>query len=934
MKVNIFTIQWKVDYIHNVIRVVGLDENNNTVLLNVHRFRPSFYVECPKNTDSNHLITVLKSVAEDGKKLNFEFSKKFAKKIYGYNEPEYFIKCQVVDEHGSYFAVKNFIKRLNSPVILNGKEVTLKYHEDRINVDLQLIAELNISFIGWIECEGFENGTKISSCYREYDVDYRYIKPLDRDSIPVPKVLSFDIEVYNSDLTSMPSPENIKDVITHISAVTSTGVSKMFTLHESDEIEDTEIIYCKTEELLLLKYAEFVREFDPSVIIGYNILKFDIPYMVNKAKLLKIQDDFNTQGIIDGEKGYLTVKKWKSSAFGFQTFEFVDHKGRIFIDLYPVIERDYKLDNYKLNTVAQVFLHGDKKDDVTVIDINNAHKTRDPALVGLVGKYCVKDSELVLNIFNKINCWVGMCEMAKTCNVQIMDLFSSGQQIRVFSQVYKYTHNNGYIIDKQNYNSAISGYEGAYVVTPIPGMYANIIPFDFNSLYPTSIIAYNIDYTSHITKEQAEPDDYKIEWDEENGTHFEFYFKNMDKHKGIIPILLENLLSARKKVNTLIKKLKSENPNPTTEIQDLLSILDKRQLSYKISANSMYGALGVKDGYLPFMVGAACTTAIGRMSIKKAIEYLKLHHDADIVYGDTDSVMISFKKYQTEDTVVDLWKLAVSIESEINQLYRAPMRLAFEEKVYTKFLIFTKKRYMTNVVNVNNGVLSPGKMYSKGVLLSRRDNTKFVKDIYKQLIDMVFHGKSFSQCYSLVNAAFDGILNRTLNDPKLFVMTAVLKDASAYAKKSLPDDDIKKQKRLKDLNCENEDEFEEKSLPGIVQLGKLIRSRGNIVNDGERIEYVITGDDTLKKFQKMEHFDYYLNPENEVSLDRFFYLKATIKPLDQVFNIVFPTQIEYSKSFKHKSPTYNNKPITLLYERKKHFVSKVLADIRNIKVSG
>jgi DNA polymerase elongation subunit (family B) len=71
------------------------------------------------------------------------------------------------------------------------------------------------------------------------------------------------------------------------------------------------------------------------------------------------------------------------------------------------------------------------------------------------------------------------------------------------------------------------------------------------------------------------------------------------------------------------------------ELKTLVTVLDKRQLAYKVSANSMYGAMGVKRGYLPFLPGAMCTTAKGRQSIEKAAKHLQNVHKAKLVYGDS-----------------------------------------------------------------------------------------------------------------------------------------------------------------------------------------------------------------------------------------------------------------------------------------------------------
>ena len=88
---------------------------------------------------------------------------------------------------------------------------------------------------------------------------------------------------------------------------------------------------------------------------------------------------------------------------------------------------------------------------------------------------------------DKLQTWVGLCEMATTCNTGIFSLYTQGQQIKVFSQVYKYCFENNIVVEKDGYiASEDEKYMGAHVFPPIPGMYERVLPFDFSSLYPTT----------------------------------------------------------------------------------------------------------------------------------------------------------------------------------------------------------------------------------------------------------------------------------------------------------------------------------------------------------------------------------------------------------------------------------------------------------------
>ena len=183
--------------------------------------------------------------------------------------------------------------------------------------------------------------------------------------------------------------------------------------------------------------------------------------------------------------------------------------------------------------------------------------------LSIVGKYCVQDSLLVYKLFNNLQTWFGLVEMATTCNVPIFVLYTQGQQIKVFSQIYKVCLSKGYVVEKDGYitdeNDKLTG---AIVLVPIPGVYDKITPFDFTSLYPTTIIAYNLCFSTLVkdTDSICDSQCHIIEYSEhkgcehdENGTKLRpdkivcqnKRFRFLKEPKGLVPILLEDLLEAR-----------------------------------------------------------------------------------------------------------------------------------------------------------------------------------------------------------------------------------------------------------------------------------------------------------------------------------------------------------------------------------------------------
>lgn len=113
--------------------------------------------------------------------------------------------------------------------------------------------------------------------------------------------------------------------------------------------------------------------------------------------------------------------------------------------------------------------------------------------------YCIQDSELVIDLFEMLNVWIGLVELSSIVGVTITDLFTRGQQIRCQSQVYNLASNIGYVIDKRQVPKMF--FNGGFVFEPKAGLYENIICLDFASLYPSIMEAYNICFSTLVPPE-------------------------------------------------------------------------------------------------------------------------------------------------------------------------------------------------------------------------------------------------------------------------------------------------------------------------------------------------------------------------------------------------------------------------------------------------
>ena len=646
------------------IRMYCLSTRNETTCIHVEGFCPWFMVEVRFSTPTttwsttmdgslrNSIKERLKPVLTPHELDNIRFQRCSRRRLYMDHEQRQctLLKlrfCNLQSRKKSFYRLQKWQTRIM------GKKLTTVVHEQEASPLLQLWCECGLSSCGWIYLQRFRYIQKILRCQRcertaecrhELSCSYKSIQEdTHREIVPQPRVMAFDLEVYSSNPSRMPQSENPLDCIFQISCVFESE-KHILTLGPSGMSSSAFHVHTYENESDLLRgFRDFVHKYDPHILVGYNIYMFDVPYLIERAKLHGVYSYFRCLGVPPRKKAEEKQVRWSSSAFKNQQFCFLETEGRLMIDLLPIVRRDYKFSNYKLSTVGSYFVNM-TKEDLPPQDIFRIYRQFLENQIGLsqirkdfliCAQYCIQDSNLVFQLFETLQLWIGLTEMARVCHVPLLVLFTQGQQIKVYSQVYKKCMEEGIVVETydslQHYEQLQgiaenqSQYVGAYVFPPQPGVYPWVIPFDFSSLYPTTIIAYNIDYSTLVCNPEV-PDSecHVIEWQDNPEKTYRIRFRK--EPMGILPSLLKTLISQR----SLTKKKMKQVPNTTEYI-----VLDKRQLAYKVSANSMYGAMGVQKGYLPFLPGAMATTAMGRMSIQKAAEFVIQKHHGDLIYGDS-----------------------------------------------------------------------------------------------------------------------------------------------------------------------------------------------------------------------------------------------------------------------------------------------------------
>lgn len=572
-----------------------------------------------------------------------------------------------------------------------------------------------------------------SNCQIEAEVPYLDLiahKPEGEWAKMAPlRILSFDIECAGR--KGIFPEANHDPVIQIANVVTKYGdkkpfVRNVFCLDTTSSIVATQILEYEREDKMLSDWQQFLIKVDPDIIIGYNISNFDFPYLLDRAKHLKVPN-FDHWTRLPSVQSRVKDTNFSSKQIGNRDTKATNTNGRLQLDLLQLIQRDHHLRSYTLNSVCAHFL-GEQKEDVHHTMITELFNGT-PESRRRLALYCLKDAYLPQRLMDKLSCLENYTEMARVTGVPFNFLLSRGQQIKFISQLFRKALEQKLVIPNIRSDASDEQYEGATVIEPVRGYYdVPIATLDFASLYPSIIQAHNLCYTT-LLQDKKLADKLGLVKDEDyivtpNGD----MFVTTKQRKGLLAQILEELLTARKQA----KRELAQETDPFKK-----AVLNGRQLALKISANSVYGLTGATTGKLPCLAIASSTTSFGRQMIEKTKDEVEKRyniangysHDAQVIYGDTDSVMV---KFGTKD-LAEAMRLGEEASHYVSDKFIKPIKLEFE-KVYFPYLLINKKRYAGLYWTKTEQY---DKMDTKGIETVRRDNCLLVQTVIEKVLRMI-----------------------------------------------------------------------------------------------------------------------------------------------------------------------------------------------------
>jgi len=594
-----------------VIRGYGVTKEGYSISIHIFNFKPFFYIKIPDDWNDrifrNFKNECLSQVAEYNHEGLDECKIVERKDFYGFNNNKLFkYGLFKFKNQSSYYAFLRVFKEktINMKRLNQEFDFSKKIYETKVNSLIRFFHNNNLDPSGWIKINKgayILNNPKLTRCQYDISVDCQQVIKTDLKMTPKIVVASFDIECTSCD-GAFPKFSRPEDRIIQIGTTVyiygnnECALQYICTLKKCDPIDGVMVECYETERDLLIGWAKFIEKLDPDIMTGYNIWGFDWEYIYERIKMENCTNQvfryLNRLKNKDEIKQELTVQDLSSSALGQNILKYINIEGIIQIDLLKVVQRDHKLDSYKLDNVSKVFM-GNQKVDLSPKQLFDNYKQGTSDKIKEIAVYCVKDCILVNELINKLQVITNNMGMSNVCIVPFSYLFTRGQGIKIFSLVAKFCNDENFIIKDLNPDDIDkNSYEGAIVFVPEPGVYFEpVVVMDYNSLYPSSMIAENISHDSILgfkeyrlkeKKSKSDKEEYELvndtirhEYENLEGYHYidiEYdIFQGVDDDKrkvgykicrfaepdngdkSVLPRILRKLLKARKDTRKMMK---------------------------------------------------------------------------------------------------------------------------------------------------------------------------------------------------------------------------------------------------------------------------------------------------------------------------------------------------------------------------------------------
>uniref|UniRef100_A0A8C3S3H0 DNA polymerase n=1 Tax=Chelydra serpentina TaxID=8475 RepID=A0A8C3S3H0_CHESE len=605
-----------------------------------------------------------------------------------------------------------------------------------------------------------------------------------------------------------------------------------------------------TERTLLGFFLAKIHKIDPDIIVGHNIYGFDLEVLLQRINVSKVPH----WSKIGRLRRSIMPKLGGRGGFAERNAAC----GRMICDVEISAKELIRCKSYHLSELVHQIL---KTERVTIPpeEIRNMYSDSSHLLYMLENTWT--DARFILQIMCELNVLPLALQITNISgNVMSRTMMGGRAERNEFLLLHAFYERDYIVPDKQVFrkpqqklvdededvedqNKSKIGrkkaaYAGGLVLDPKVGFYDTfILLLDFNSLYPSIIQEFNICFTT-VQRESSD-----AQKRAEDGMQEEIpELPDPSLEMGILPKEIRKLVERRRQVKQLMKQ---PDLNP-----DLYLQYDIRQKALKLTANSMYGCLGFSYSRFYAKPLAALVTHKGReilMHTKEMVQKMNL----EVIYGDTDSIMINTNSTNLEE----VFKLGNKIKSEVNKLYKL---LEIDiDGVFKSLLLLKKKKYAALTVEPTGDGKYVTKQELKGLDIVRRDWCDLAKETGNYVIGQILSDQSRDTIVENIQRRLieigENVINGRVPISQFEINKALTKDPQDYPDK--------------------------KSLPH-VHVAMWINSQGGRkVKAGDTVSYVICQDGSNLSASQRAYAPEQLQKQENLTVDTQYYLSQQIHPV-------------------------------------------------------
>ncbi|KAK3052520.1 DNA polymerase zeta [Extremus antarcticus] len=620
----------------------------------------------------------------------------------------------------------------------------------------------------------------------------------------------------------------------------------------------------ETEIDLINRMVDIVREHDPDILTGFEVHNSSWGYLIERARLIhefNLPDEFSRMKSQSHGRFGKDADRW-----GFTHTSTVRITGRHTINIWRAMRSELNLLQYTMENVVFHLLHR-RIPHYTFATLTKWYSSDKPRDLKKLVDYFVSRTKLDMEILDANELIPRTSEQARLLGVDFFSVFSRGSQFKVESLMFRIAKPESFVLVSPSRKQV--GAQNALeclplVMEPQSAFYSSpLLVLDFQSLYPSVMIAYNYCYSTCLGRIvnwrgtnklgfadfKRTPGLLELVQDKLNIAPNGMMYVQPEMRKSLLAKMLGEILETRVMVKSGMKVDKDD--------KTLQQLLNNRQLALKLIANVTYGYTSASfSGRMPCSEIADSIVQTGRETLEKAIAFIHSveRWGAEVVYGDTDSLFV-YLRGRTRD---DAFKIGAEISKAITNMNPRPIKLKFE-KVYHPCVLLAKKRYVGFKYESPNQ--TEPDFDAKGIETIRRDGTPAEQKIEEKALKLLFRTSDLSE------------IKKYFQQQCTKIMTGRFS--------------------VQDFCFAKEVKLGTYSDKGVAPPGALIATKRMLKDPrtepqyGERVPYVvIAGGPGARLWERCVEPERLIYDEN-AELDAEYYInKNLIPPLERIFNLV------------------------------------------------